>query len=163
MRIGNNVRAVLAAAIDENDKDIVFRAVPNYETIPDPRGDFAFAIITDSIERPTRFEVVRFAAVENSAIKRATRGIQVSSIAQSWPAGSYIVQDYLQTTPLYEEDLDAIPIEHVREIPTFHENFIEIGSMTPPTLTTTQAQIYVDSVDGNLKLKEYNIVTEIAP
>lgn len=163
MRIGNNVRAVLAAAIDENDKDIVFNSIPNYEPIPNPRGDGAFAIITDSIERPTRFEIVSFSAMENNVIKRATRGALTSSDPQSWPAGSYIVQDYLHSEPTYNKDLSSIPANHVREIPTHHENFIEVGSMTPPTLASGQAQIYVDSVDGNLKLKEFNIVTEIAP
>lgn len=102
----NFVQVSLANSYDDTATSMVFNAASGpWKNPPNPSGEVAYCTLVDDISAPTKFEIISYTLINGFGpftMSGITRGVE-GTTAQSWTAGSYIVQ-YLTVAQTVDTD-----------------------------------------------------------
>lgn len=131
MRFQNFVVGHVAESVSTLQQSIIFSTSAPYQDPPDPDGDVARLVISDSRDNPTRFEIIGYTGIGvkggQPALVGVTRGLEGTAI-QSWPSGSILRQDITAEQMAILELQEQVPFVYAAGRDTAVRKFSPAGN-----------------------------------
>lgn len=113
MKFDNFVRGTLVSI---SGSEITVEHAPPYRPLPDPDGEIAYAVLSDSLRAPSKYEIISYTGASYFAnwttITGVVRGVD-GTTETSWQAGDPVTQDVIAKNMRLLELQDLKPFLYV--------------------------------------------------